>query len=206
MGSPEPILEVGLTGGIACGKSSVAGYMAELGAFVIDADEIVQQVTAPRGSAYDDVVRRFGTGILDAEGRIDRPALAARVFNDAGELEALNSIVHPRVHVEARRRVAECAREGRATMAVFDAALLVETGAHKDFHRLVVVTCRRETQMQRLRERGLGDAEATARIDAQAPVQAKVAVADHVIDTDCTLEETRRRTASVYAELLQATD
>ena len=206
MASPEPILEVGLTGGIACGKSSVAGYMAELGAFVIDADEIVQQVTAPRGSAYDDVVRRFGTGILDAEGRIDRPALAARVFNDADEREALNSIVHPRVRLEARRRMAECAREGRATMAVFDAALLVETGTHKDFHRLVVVTCRRETQMQRLRERGLGDAEATARIDAQAPMQAKVAVADHVIDTDCTLEETRRRTASVYAELLQATE
>lgn len=202
MESSRPILRVGLTGGIASGKSTVARNLAELGAFVVDADQLAHEMMQPGGPAYDRVVRRFGRDILDDDGRIVRARLARQVFGDDRARLDLNSMVHPEVRAETERRIAECASEGRATIAVFDAALLVESGRHRDFHRVVVVRCRRETQIRRILARdGRSTADAEARIDSQAPMEDKLAVADYVIDTEGTLREARKRVEAVYAAL-----
>lgn len=203
MGRPRPVLRVGLTGGIASGKSTVAGMLADFGAFVLDADELAHDAMTPGGPAHAPLVERFGREILDEGGRIDRAVLGRRVFGDADERRALNEIVHPHVRAEADRRIAECARLGCSPLAVFDAALLVETGAYRDFHRLVVVRCSREQQLGRLAGRDdLTPREAQARVDAQASVEDKVSVADYVIDTEGPLDETRAATRRVYSNLL----
>lgn len=202
MTAARPILRVGLTGGIACGKTTVAGFLVELGAFVVDADRIAHELIAPDGEAYAEVVARFGEAILDARGIVDRAALGKIVFRDAVARSTLNEIVHPKVAAETDRRIANYAIDGHSPVAVIDAALLVETGMYRRFPRLVVVRCSPEAQLQRLLARGLDSGEAIARIDAQAPLAEKLAVADYVIDTEATLRETRAQTESVYASLL----
>jgi len=197
------ILRVGLTGGIASGKSTVSGMLADLGAFVIDADEVAHEVMAPGELAYDGVVDRFGDEILDEQKQIVRERLAQLVFNDSAGLDDLNRIVHPKVRFETDRRIAYCEEHGRSQIAVFDAALLVETGAHKNFERLIVVSCSVETQLTRLMERsGMTADQAGIRIRAQAPLADKLALADYVIETQGPLEATRERVAEVYAALL----
>lgn len=201
--APRPILRVGLTGGISSGKTTVAGFLAELGAFVLDADAIAHELMAPGGSAHDEVVERFGPEILDADGSIRRPVLARRIFLDRAEREALDAIVHPRILWEVERRIVRYLVTGHAPVAVVDAALLVESGAHRDLHQLVVVRCSRDVQLQRLMARsGLSAEEALARIDSQASLEDKLAAADYIIDTDTTLRETRHQTEQVYARLL----
>jgi dephospho-CoA kinase len=203
MGPTRPILRAGLTGGIASGKTTVGHILAELGAYVLDGDALAHEVMAPGTPSHEEIVARFGREILDGEGRIHRPTLARMVFHDAEARRALNAIVHPRVGAEAARRIDAYAPRGRAPIAVFDAALLVESGIYRDFHRLIVVSCGRETQIRRLLARdGLGTDEAEARIDSQAPLDDKLAVADYVIDTEGTLRQTRRQTERVYAALL----
>ncbi len=201
----RPVLRVGLTGGIASGKSTVAGMLSGLGAFVVDADRIAHELLAPRGGAVDEVAHRFGRDLLDARGGIDRGALGALVFADSKAREALNAIVHPGVRRELDLRIESFRLDDHGgPIAVVDAALLVETGRHRAFDRLVVVSCARETQIRRLRERdGATRDEAEARIGAQAPLGDKLAVADYVIDTETSLDETRRRTAGVYGALLE---
>jgi len=200
------ILRVGLTGGIAAGKSTVAGFLRELGAVVIDADAVAHEVTAPGGAAHRAVVERFGPDVVAGDGRLDRTRLGALVFADPDARRALEAIVHPHVRAEAARRFDAAAREG-ARVGVLDAALLVETGYWRELDRLVVVRCSIETQVRRLAERsGLDAAAARARIAAQAPLAAKLAVADWVVDTDVALDETRRRTAAVYRALLDDLD
>jgi dephospho-CoA kinase len=196
------VLRVGLTGGIASGKTTVGRIFAEHGALVVDADRLAHEAIARGGPAYERVVERFGGEILDAEGEIRRPQLARRVFADPAERAALDAIVHPEVRSAFDRRVSEWAATGRGTVAMLDAALLVETGAYRDFARLVVVGCRPEVQLGRLVARGLSLDEAQQRIEAQAPLGEKLAVADYVIDTDGTLRETRRQAEEVWARLV----
>jgi len=203
MDGGRPILRAGLTGGIGAGKSTVAGMLAGLGAFVLDADDLARRAMDPGGAVHESVLRRFGQAIAGPGGAIDRPRLAARVFADPAELAALNAIVHPAVRKEADREFARCAEQDRFRVAVFDAALLVETGYYREFDRLIVVRCSLEIQRLRLEERGeLAAGEAAARLAAQAPLEHKLAVADYVIDTDVALEETRRQTARVWSILL----
>jgi dephospho-CoA kinase len=203
MSEARPILRAGLTGGIASGKSTVAAFLGQLGAFVVDADELAHEVMEPGGSAYHRVVQRFGREILDANGAIDRDRLARRVFSDRLQREALNALVHPEVRAEASRRIERCAEQDCSPVAIFDAALLVETGYYRELDRLIVLRCSPETQQRRLEKRdGLATDEAAARIAAQAPLEQKLAVADYVIDTDSPLEETRQQTERVWAELL----
>jgi dephospho-CoA kinase len=205
-GAPR-ILRAGLTGGIASGKSTVARHFGELGACVVDADELARQVSAPGGSAHDRIVARFGREILRDDGAIDRERLARRVFTDRVTREALNAIVHPEVRAEASRQIARCAEERTARVAVFDAALLVETGYYRELDRLVVLRCSAETQRRRLERRDRFCAEdAAARIAAQAPLDQKLAVADYVIDTDGDLELTRAQTKRVWQALLEDRD
>jgi dephospho-CoA kinase len=201
MTPPRPILRVGLTGGIASGKTTVSGFLTDLGAHVIDADRIVHDLLGSPGETRDEILARFGDAVRAADGSIDRKALGALVFRDAEARRALNAIVHPRVRAETERRIERLAREGGARVAVLDAALLVETGLHRSLDSLIVVRCSPVTQRKRLLARGLSELEADARIAAQAPLEDKLAVADHVIDTETSLDETRAQTAAVYASL-----
>jgi len=198
------ILTVGLTGGIASGKSTVAKRFALRGAFTIDADRIAHQAIEPDGPAHADVVKHFGDRILDTDGKIVRARLGAIVFADRRRLDELNAIVHPRVREESKRLIRACVDQGRHPMAVYDAALLIETGIYKEFDRLVVVACSRERQIERLRERdGMDVEQAESRIDAQAPLSEKVALADYVIETNGTVDQTLERADEVYAALLE---
>lgn len=199
----RPILRVGLTGGISSGKTTVAGFLTEMGAFVLDADAIAHELMAAGGTAHAEVVKRFGEEILDPGGDIDRRELGRRIFRDAHARAALDAIVHPKILVEIERRIDRYLVAGHSNVAVVDAALIVETGASRRFDRLVVVRCSRDAQLQRLIARsGLSHEEALARIEAQAGVEIKLLLADYVIDTDATLKETRRETELVYQKLL----
>jgi dephospho-CoA kinase len=199
----RPVLRVGVTGGIASGKTTVAAFLEELGACRIDADRIAHELMEPGGAAYRAVVERFGTAILDGAGRMRRSSLAAVVFADPAARAALDAIIHPPVIEEVERRFLRCAGTGDSSLAVVDAALLVESGYFRSLHRLIVVRCGRETQLKRLLARGgLGPEEARARIESQAPLDAKLEVADYVIDTETALPETRLEVARVHASLL----
>lgn len=202
---PRPILKAGLTGGIASGKSTVSAMLAELGAFVIDADRLAHEVMDAGGSAHEDVVERFGPGILDEQGRIDRPKLAGTIFHDREARETLNAIVHPRVRAEAEARIARYHEDGgHAPVAVFEAALLVESGAWRDMDRMIVVRCSKACQLRRLISRdGIDADEARARIAAQAPLEDKLKVAHYVIDTERTIHDTREQTERVWGHLLE---
>ncbi len=199
------MIRAGLTGGIAAGKSTVGRFFADLGAFVLDGDAVAHKVMEPGGTAYDDVVNTFGRKILDADGRIRRPLLGELVFQDPDARAVLNRLVHPRVREEAARRLeAYLESGGAAPAAIFEAALLVETGAYKEYDRLIVVSCPREFQLRRLMERGGLTADAAmARIGSQMPLKRKLEAADYVIDTSVSLEETRRETEKIYASLTE---
>jgi dephospho-CoA kinase len=200
-GGPS-LLTVGLTGGIAAGKSTVAGFLAEAGAVVIDADRLAHAAIAPGGGAYDEVVERFGRGVLGDDEWIDRAKLGALVFADAEARADLERIVHPHVMAGLRAHVEELRERGVDGVVVFDAALIVEAGAQDELDGLIVVRCSQETQIERLARRsGLSREEALARIEAQVPLQDKLAVADWIIDTETALEETRRQTRRLYREL-----
>jgi dephospho-CoA kinase len=201
--TPRPVLSVGLTGGIASGKSTVAGFLVALGAYLVDADRIAHELLAPGGRAVDAVVDRFGTDVLADGGGIDREALGRLVFADPNARHALEAIVHPAVREEISRLIEAYRRkEEGGPVAVVDAALLVETGRHRTLDRLVVVRCSRAVQLHRLENRGLTREEAEARLDAQAPLAEKLAVADYVIDTETDLDETRAQTGRVWDQIL----
>lgn len=197
------MLRVGLTGGIATGKSTVAAMFAELGARVVDADLLSREVVMPGAPAHAAVVSRFGSSVLAEDGSLDRAALARVVFADPTARRDLERIVHPAVLAEAERRFGLARSDGLA-VAMLDAALLVETGAWQAFDRLIVVHCPPALQLARLRRRGLSEAEARARLDAQAPPAAKLARADWLIDTSGTLESTRGQAEAVWRGLLEA--
>jgi dephospho-CoA kinase len=199
----RPILRVGLTGGIASGKTTVASLLAEHGAYVLDADRIGHDLIAPGGAAHASVVARFGPSIVEPDGTISRPRLGAIVFADGEARRALDAIVHPHILPEVGRRLAAYLETGHALVAIVDAALLVEAGMARSFDRLVVVRCVRETQIRRLMTRnGMTQAEAERRIDAQAPLDTKLAVADYVVDTDGTMRQTREQVDRLWRDLL----
>jgi dephospho-CoA kinase len=197
------MLRVGLTGGLAAGKSTVAGLFRELGAFHVDADLIAHALLAPGGGATHEVAARFGEKVVGADGGIDRKALAAIVFADPRALADLNALVHPKVRAEIARRLADVeSRASASPVALVDAALLVESGIHRDLDALIVVACSEATQVARAVARGgLTEAEARARVATQAPLREKLAVADYVIDNGGSLEDTTRQVRSVWNTL-----
>jgi len=197
------MLRVGLTGGLASGKSTVAGFFRELGAFHLDADRLAHELIAPGGGAEREVISRFGGGILGTDGAINRKALAAIVFSDPQALADLNAIVHPKVRKEIAQRIADQeSGASPAEVALVDAALLVESGIQRDLDALIVVACPEPVQIARAVARGgLTEAEARARIAAQAPLAQKVAVADFVVDNGASLGETKRQVTRVWDAL-----
>ena len=193
------MLKVGLTGGIATGKSYVVSVLRELGCAVLDVDVIAHQAIEPDKPAYQDIISEFGTGVLNADDTINRPALGAIVFGDEAKRLRLNAIVHPRVF---EAQAAWLATLNPSAIAVIDAALMIETGSYKRFDKVVVVHCTPQLQLERLMARNqLTQAQAEARIAAQMPSAEKVKVADYTIETSLGFEDTRRQVEALYAAL-----
>ena len=196
------MLKVGLTGGLACGKSFVGEVLRGYGCLLIQADELGHAVLAPGGEAYDDVVREFGNEVLDADGRIDRRALAFQVFGAPARLAALNKLVHPAVfHREDELLAGFAAREPRG-IAVVEAAIMIESGSYGRYDRIVLVICREDQQVERaLRREGATESDVSARLSRQMPLEEKRTYAHFVIDTSGEKEETVRQTCAVFQEL-----
>ena len=197
-------MRVGLTGGLATGKSSVGRMLSELGCFVIQDDKIGHEVMEPGGPAYDDIVREFGREILNSDGAINRRQLGAIVFADPAKLAKLNSLVHPHVKAREKALASEYLARSPDGIAVTEAAILIETGTYKDYDHLIVAVCRPEQQIERAMHRdGLSRDEVLDRLRRQMPLEDKVKHADFVIDTSGTKENTRRHTEEVYQSLLK---
>jgi len=194
------IKRIGLTGGIASGKSTVSGILRALGADVIDADSLARDVVEPGTPGLAEVTRRF-PGVLGADGRLDRAKLAARIFFDPAERAALNAILHPLIQAEFLRRTGELEAQGRP-LVIYDAALLIENGLHRKMDAVVVVDAPEEVQRRRLMERnGLTREEADARLASQMPLREKVPLATWVVDNGGPPEATRAQVERIYREL-----
>ncbi|TLM68181.1 MAG: dephospho-CoA kinase [Deltaproteobacteria bacterium] len=197
-------LILGLTGGIAAGKSSVATMFAAFGAVVVSADQLAREAVAAGTPALQALVATFGDGIVDGAGELDRAALAALVFADASARERLNAITHPAIARLAEARL-DALRARRVPLVVYEAPLLFEAGAERRVDRVLAVVVDPQIQRLRLAERDRLPPQAIdARIAAQWPQSAKVARADYVIDNSGPLEETRRQVAVLYHLLLSA--
>lgn len=193
---------IGLTGGIASGKSAAAARLAERGATVIDHDLLAREAVRPGSTGLDAVVAEFGEGVLAPDGTLDRAALGAVVFADPDARERLNGIVHPAVRRLAAEREAAVAAARTGAVVVHDIPLLVETGQADAFHLLVVVHAPVELRMRRLvDERGLSTEEAERRVAAQAPDDQRLAVADVVLDGSGTVDDLHRQVDGLWERI-----
>lgn len=198
------MLLVGLTGGIASGKSVVAARMAEHGAVVVDADRIAREVVEPGTPALARIAEEFGPDVLAPDGSLDRAALGAIVFSDPAALAILNGITHPAVRELSHRRFAEAAEADPDAIVVYDVPLLTEARGTDEFDVVVVVSAPEEVRIERMVSlRGMSRAEAERRIRSQAPEGDRRALADILIESGRTLEQTLARTDEVWQELRQ---
>lgn len=193
---------IALTGGIASGKSTIASRLAEHGAVIVDADAIVRDVQAPGSPVLREIAREFGEDVILADGALDRAALGARVFGDQDAVGRLNRIVHPAVRVESQRRFDEAFAADPDAVVVYDVPLLVEGRVGDPWELIVVAHAPAELRVRRLVElRGMSEADARARLSAQVSDDARLAVADVVIDTAGTMEQTLRQVDELWASL-----
>lgn len=199
-----PFLLVGLTGGIATGKSTVSAMFRALGGEVIDADVLAREVVAPGEPAYRAIVEEFGPGVLQPDGSLDRKRLGAVVFADPERRRRLEQITHPAIRARFTRRLEELAAQGFAGIVFFDAPVMIESGNYRTMERLVVVATDEATQVARLQARdGIGAEEACGRMAAQMPVAEKAKLADHVIDNSGDRAATEAQVQRVHAALLE---
>ena len=195
-------MRVGLTGGLACGKTFVGEALEQMGCHLLQADRLGHEVLLAGGEAYAPVVREFGSGVLGADGEIDRRALAAQVFEKPERLALLNSFVHPPVQRREEEWLARVAAEDPRGIAIVEAAILIETGSYRGFDKLIVVACDEELQVQRsIKRDGASREEVLARLNHQMPLAEKRKFADFIIDTSGTKDETLRQTREVYESL-----
>ncbi len=200
------MLRIGLTGGLASGKSFVGKALADLGSHLLKADELGHQVLEPSGPAYPQVVEAFGKNILDEDGRIARRKLASLVFSDSERLALLNSIVHPAVIQMEEEWMRHILTQDPHGIAVVEAAILIETGSYKRFHKLVLAVCTTEQQIERaMRRDGLTREEVLDRLQRQMPLEEKRKLADYVIDTSGEKEMTLEQVRRLYGELRRLT-
>ena len=199
------MLVIGVTGGLGTGKSSVARMFGELGATVIDADQVAHAVMEPKRLAWRALVRTFGRDILNEDETINRTRLAERVFRDAQARQELEAIVHPPVIRQIKQQLSRLRRHRRVKAVVLDVPLLMETGSESLVERVVVVTAPPEIQRKRLAGRGMSEAQISERIAAQWEMGRKVAMADHVVDNADGLEQTRRQVRQLWNQLLGVT-
>ncbi len=196
------MLRVGLTGGLASGKTFVGKALSDLGCRLIQADELGHDVLLPGREAYDAVVNEFGNEILDQDHVIDRRKLGSVVFQDPDRLAKLSSIVHPAVIRREQDMTAQIAASDPHAIVVVEAAILVETGSHLKFDRVIVVVCTPEQQMERAMQRdAYSKEEVMERLSRQLPLEEKKRVAHYVIDTSGTKESTLEQTRAVYESL-----
>jgi dephospho-CoA kinase len=193
---------VGLTGGIGSGKSTVAEMLRERGAVILDADAFARDAVAPGTDGLRRVVERFGAGILDGEGALDRRGLAAIVFADPEALDDLEAIVHP----EVRRAIADgvAANLDADRVVVLVNPLLIEMGTHRDCDTVVVISVSPETQVRRAVSRGLSEDDVRARIAAQLPLEERAAAADVILDNEGTVEELGGQVERLWQRLAAA--
>ena len=206
MSAPRKFLLVGLTGGIATGKSTVSAILRRLGSEIIDADHLARDVVEPGQPAWTEIVAEFGQDVVTAGGALDRKKLGAIVFANPERRRRLEAITHPAIRERFLARLDELAERGFTGIVVFDAAVMIESGNYKNMDRLVVVVTDEATQMARLRGRdGTDDAEGRRKIASQMPLAEKAKLADYVIDNsgdrDATAEQVPRVFAALMSEL-----
>ncbi len=193
------LIQAGLTGGIATGKSTVSQIFQQAGAVIIDADRIGHQAMQKGLPAWRDIVEHFGREILRSNGEINRQLLGDIIFNDATEKNVLNQIVHPQVMQEISRQLAPIEKETPTAVVILDIPLLIDVGWHRDVQEVILVYAPEETQLQRLMARnGLSQKEAMARIRSQMPIEEKKQYASIIIDNSGNLENTKQKTLAVY--------
>ncbi|MFD2699888.1 dephospho-CoA kinase [Paenibacillus shunpengii] len=185
-------MNIGLTGGIATGKSSVSRYLVSLGAILIDADQIAREVMLPGHPVLAAVIERFGQAVLNEDGTLHRKKLGEIVFGNSAELKALNDITHPAIRLEMQERMRMFEQEQPDKLVVSDIPLLYESGLSEQFEQVMVVYVPAEIQLKRLMERdGISEADALSRLNAQMDIEEKKRRADIVIDNSGTMEETK---------------
>jgi len=203
MSAPRRFLLVGLTGGIATGKSTVSEILRQLGGEIIDADQLARDVVEPEQPAWKQILEEFGRGVVTAAGTLDRKKLGAIVFADPERRKRLEAITHPAIRARFQARLDELAAQGFAGIVVFDAPVMIESGNYKNMDRLVVVVTDDATQAARLQERdGTDEAEGRRKIASQMPLAEKAKLADYVIDNSGTREATAAEVRRVFAALM----
>jgi dephospho-CoA kinase len=196
------MLIVGLTGGVASGKTAVSQVLKEEGAYIIDADQIAKELVLPHQPAWSELIRAFGQEILHEDGSIQRKKLADKVFADPKQRERLNQILHPRIKEEMDRRAKEIGEKDPEAIVVIDAPLIIELGDHREMDKLIVVTSTQTQQIERLRDRdGTNPEEALRIVSSQMPLKEKLKFADYVIRNEGSIEATKKKAKKVYQEL-----
>ena len=192
---------VGVTGGIACGKSTVSRLLSKKGAIPINSDEIGHQLLKRGSPVMGALLEAFGADILDQSGDVSRPKLGAIVFNDKAARERLNAIMHPPIVQQSRSEASRLVTEDANCVILIDAPLLIEANSQDTVDVIVVVTASTQIQLQRLLDRSLSPAEVQARIDSQMLLSEKVKYADFVVENDGTLEELEQKTDELWHEI-----
>ena len=207
MSAPRKFLLVGLTGGIATGKSTVSALLRQLGCEIVDADLLAREVVEPGQPAWTTIVAEFGQDVLTGDGTLDRKKLGAIVFADPERRRRLEAITHPAIRERFQARLDELAEKGFTGIVIFDAAVMIESGNYKNMDRLVVVVTDEPTQMSRLQGRdGTDDAEGRRKIASQMPLSEKAKLADYVIDNSGDRHETAEQVRRVFAALMSELD
>lgn len=192
------MIVVGLTGTVGTGKSTVARFFKELGAYIVDWDELAREVIRPHSKAWSEIVDYFGKHFQNEDSTINRRKLAKAVFSDKEKLEKLNQIVHPEVFREDERITEEIRRSDSDALIIKDIPLLREVAPPISVDKIIVVSARAETQLQRLEEKGMSREDARNRAKSQLSIEEKIKSADFVIDNDGSPEETKRQVEAIY--------
>ena len=197
------MLLIGLTGGIATGKTTVSEMFVKLGAHLIDADVIARDIVKPNQAAWEEIVEVFGGSVLDDKKEIIREKLAAEIFDAPEKRKQLEAITHPRIIEEENRRVNELRKNNKSGIIILDAALLIEAGHHNRVDKLIVVYLNKDTQIKRLRKRdSLSLTDAEKRVNSQMPLDEKVKLADYVIDNNKSIYEVEKQVSEIYKKLI----